>query len=232
MILYLVGAIMLELNVLSFTARHVLLHPADPSPGVFLYAALFTFFLAEYLNFERVHLYTYDFVAERVGYKLGWGCLTFYPFFYCVGLWSVAERPSPHTPLPLLALYALVFFCGWALSRGANLQKFHFKTDPGKKLFGFLAPVAIEGGGKRVLCSGFWGLSRHVNYLGEILMAVGLTLSLGYPGDLWAWLYPLYYVGLLLPRQHDDDKRCAEKYGPLWEEYCRRVPWRIIPWVY
>jgi protein-S-isoprenylcysteine O-methyltransferase Ste14 len=232
MYLYLVGAVMLELNVLSFAARHLLLHPTDPSPGVLLYAALFTFFLSEYLWFERVHLYTYDFFAERVGFKLGWGCLVFYPFFYGVGLWSVAERPSPHTPLPLLVLSGLVFFGGWALSRGANLQKFLFKTQPQKRLFGILAPQAVEAGGKQLLCSGFWGLSRHINYLGEILMALGLTLSLGYPGDLAVWLYPAYYVALLLPRQHDDDRRCAEKYGELWREYCRRVPWRIVPWVY
>ena len=31
--------------------------------------------MAEYLNFEQVHLYTYDIMAERVGFKLGWGCL-------------------------------------------------------------------------------------------------------------------------------------------------------------
>jgi hypothetical protein len=232
MYLYLVGAILLELNVLSFTARHLGLHPDDPSPGVLLYAGLFTFFVVEYLTFERVHLYTYDFFAERVGFKLGWGCLVFYPFFYCVGLWSVAERPNPHTPLPLLGAYGLLFFCGWGLSRGANLQKFLFKTEPQKRLFGLLAPRALADGGMQLLYSGFWGLSRHVNYLGEILMAVGLTLALGVPGDVVAWLYPLYYVALLVPRQHQDDRRCAEKYGALWEEYCRRVPYRIIPWVY
>ena len=93
-------------------------------------------------------------------------------------------------------------------------------------------PVAIAGGGKQLLASGFWGLSRHINYLGEILMALGLTLSLGYPGDVFPWLYPVYYVALLLPRQRSDDQRCAEKYGALWEEYCRKVPYRIIPWVY
>jgi delta14-sterol reductase len=232
MYLYLAGAVLLELNVLSFTARHLRLHADDPSPGVLLYAGLFTFFVVEYLSFERVHLYTYDFFAERVGFKLGWGCLAFYPFFYCVGLWSVAERPNPHTPLPLLGFYGLLFFCGWGLSRGANLQKFLFKTEPQKRLFGLIAPSALTGDGKQLLCSGFWGLSRHVNYLGEILMAVGLALALGYPGDVFPWLYPLYYVALLVPRQHQDDRRCAEKYGALWAEYCRRVPYRIIPWVY
>jgi len=232
MFLYLAGAVMLELNVLSFAARHVLLHRADWSPGVVLYVVLFSFFLAEYLNFEKVHLYTYDFFAERVGFKLGWGCLVFYPFFYGVGLWSVAERPNPHTPAPLLVAYGLLFFCGWGLSRGANLQKFLWKTRPTARLFGILAPETVSAGDKRLLCSGFWKLSRHINYLGEIMMALGLALSLGYPGSLFPWLYPLYYVALLVPRQLADDRRCAEKYGDLWQEYCRKVPYRIIPGVY
>ena len=229
--LYLVGAVQLELNVVSFAAHQAIAHGA-PSPGTILYAALFSFFVCEYLFFEEVHLYTYDFFAERVGFKLGWGCITFYPYFYCVGLWSAASRPDPGTPAPLLALYAIVFFTGWALSRGANLQKFLFKTRPDAKLFGVLAPEVVTDGERRLLCSGFWRLSRHINYLGEILMATGLALALGWPLDPWPWLYPLYYVALLFPRQADDDRRCAAKYGALWEEYRKRVPYRIIPGVY
>jgi delta14-sterol reductase len=232
MYLYLVGAIMLELNVLSFAAHHHRVHAADPSPGVVVYATLFSFFIAEYLNFERVHLYTYDFLAERVGFKLGWGCLVFYPFFYVVGLWWVAERPNPHTPTWALAGSAALFVCGWMLSRGANLQKFLFKTRPDAALFGFIRPETIGDERRQLLCSGFWRVSRHVNYLGEILMALGLALSLGWPGALGPWLYPLYYLVLLLPRQIDDDRRCAVKYGALWQRYCERVPYRIVPWIY
>jgi hypothetical protein len=232
MVLYMVGAILLDLNVLSFAAHQRLAFPDAPSGGVALYAALFTFFVAEYLFFEEVHLYTYDFFAENVGFKLGWGCLTFYPYFYCVGLWSEASRPGAGTPPLALAACALMFACGWALSRGANLQKFLFKTRPEAKLLGLLAPVAVGEGSRRLLCSGFWRLSRHINYLGEILMALGLTLALGRPLDPWPWLYPLYYVALLLPRQADDDRRCAAKYGALWDEYRRRVPYRIIPGIY
>ena len=232
MFLYLAGAIMLELNVLSFAAHHLLAHPADPSPGVLLYAVLFTFFVAEYLTFEEVHLYTYDFFAERVGFKLGWGCLAFYPFFYCVGLWATAARPNPHAPRWSSALALVVFFGGWMLSRGSNLQKYFFKIAPERRAFGLLAPATVAADGKQLLCSGFWRLSRHINYLGEIAMAIGLTLALGWPLSPIPWLYPLYYVALLLPRQHDDDRRCAKKYGALWQEYCRRVPYRIIPWIY
>jgi len=232
MFLYLVGAVMLELNLLSFAAFHVERFAPDPSPGVILYTLLFSFFVVEYLYFEEVHLYTYDIMAERVGFKLGWGCLVFYPFFYPIGLWAVADLPNPHAPPALLACSALLFFSGWVLARGANLQKFWFKRDPKARAFGVLEPRAISGDGKHVLAGGFWGLSRHINYLGEILMATGLTLSLGHPLALAPWLYPLYYVALLVPRQYFDDRRCAARYGPLWTEYCRRVPSRIIPGIY
>ncbi len=232
MALYLIGATILELNILSFAAFHRAKYADDPSPGVLLYCGLFTFFLCEYLFFEEVHLYTYDFMAERVGFKLGWGCLVFYPYFYGVGLWTTAELPNPHTPTPLLVLFGAIFFTGWVLSRGANLQKFTFKRNPEAKAFGVLNPRPLSANGRHVLTGGFWGLSRHVNYLGELLMASGLALSLGFPTHLGPWLYPLYYLVLLIPRQLDDDRRCAEKYGPLWDEYKKRVPYRIVPFVY
>jgi protein-S-isoprenylcysteine O-methyltransferase Ste14 len=230
--LYLAGASMLALNLYSFAAHHRLAFPGDPSPGVTLHVALFSFFLVDYLFFERVHLYTYDFVAERVGYKLGWGCLCFYPYFYAVGLWSVADRPEPHGSVAILAAAAVVFTAGWSLARGANMQKFAFKRDPSAKFLGVIAPIAIADGDRKLLASGFWGVSRHVNYLGEVLMATGLTLALEEPGVWTTWLYPLYYVALLVPRQLDDERRCAGKYGPLWKEYCARVPYRIVPGIY
>lgn len=231
MLLYLFGAIMLALNLLSFGAHHWLRHLDGASPGVLLHVVLFFWFIFDYLTFERVHLYTYDLFAEKVGFKLGWGCLVFYPYFYAIGLWSVAELPDPGTPAPLLVLYAVIFFVGWTLARGANLQKYHFKVDPSRSFLG-IAPRTVSDGHRSLLCNGFWGISRHVNYLGEILMATGLTLALGWPGVWWAWLYPLYYVALLVPRQRADERRCAAKYGPLWDRYREQVPKRIIPGLY
>jgi protein-S-isoprenylcysteine O-methyltransferase Ste14 len=221
MFLYLVGAVTLELLLLSFCAHHVMTFAN--SRGIVVYTALFSFFLVEYLFFERVHLYTYDFVAERVGFKLGWGCLAFYPFFYGIGAWFAADVADPDPSMIRLVAAVAVFFSGWSLARGANLQKYAFKTHPERTTFGPFAQVALEG---RVLVSGMWGLSRHINYLGEILMASGLAVALAHPG---AWLYPVYYIGLLVPRQLDDDRRCAAKYGALWDAYRAKVRYRIIP---
>lgn len=230
MILYLVGATMLALNILSFAAHNTLTYGF--SAPIVLYCALFFWFLIDYMTFEHVHLYTYDLVAERVGFKLVFGCLAFYPYFYPIGLWAVADRaPSQASPI-LFVIAALVFFAGWTLARGANMQKFVFKRNPQQTFLGLIEPRVITDGERSVLCSGFWGVSRHINYLGEVLMASGLTLALGYPGVLVAWLYPLYYVILLSTRQIDDDKRCRIKYGELWEEYEKRVRWRIIPGIW
>ncbi len=131
-----------------------------------------------------------------------------------------------------LVFTGVVFLCGWGLARGANLQKYYFKRFPQYHFMGFIKPEVISQGNQQLLCSGFWRLSRHINYLGEILMALGIALSLGHLDNPWPWLYPLYYVLLLVPRERDDDARCAAKYGALWDSYRARVPSRIIPKIY
>ncbi len=229
--LYLAGAVMLELNVLNFTAHHIMSGSGAVSPGFIMAAVFLSFFVTEYLFFEEVHLYTYDFLAESVGFKLGWGDLAFYPYFYPIALQATASLPVPRTPLWILVAAGLIFLCGWIFARGANMQKYNFKKDPSKPFLG-IRPEIITDGNKKILANGFWGLSRHINYMGEILMATGIVLSVGYPMLPWPWLYPLYYVALLFPRQIADDRLCRKKYGELWDQYVKKVPDRIIPYIY
>ena len=148
-----------------------------------------------------------------------------------------APAAADISPRDCAAVVAL-FYAGWVLTRGANLQKYVFKTRPVGTpfLFGLVEMGTVPG--TRLLCTGFWGLSRHINYLGEILQAVALAL----PGSLVAstpfdrllpWLYPLYYVALFVPRQIDDDMHIRLKYGDeALREYVRRVPYRIVPRVW
>jgi delta14-sterol reductase len=228
--LYLVGAVMLQLNVLSFAAFH-LANVENVNFGFLLGCAMLTWFCVEYLIFERVHLWTYDFIAERVGFKLGFGCLAFYPYFYSVALWFTADLPNPGIPTGLTILLGVLFLCGWVLTRGANMQKFYFKTAPGQK-FLWITPDALSDGNNTLLVNGFWGASRHINYLGEIIQAVAIALAPGYFGIWMVWLYPIYYLALFLSRQADDDKVCREKYGDLWDEYTTKVSYRIVPRLY
>jgi protein-S-isoprenylcysteine O-methyltransferase Ste14 len=227
---YLVGAVMLQLNVLSFAAFHIA-NVESINPGFLLGCAMLTWFCFDYLIFERVHLWTYDFIAERVGFKLGFGCLAFYPYFYCVTLWFTADLPNPGHPAWLTILFGVIFLCGWVLTRGPNMQKYLFKTAPGRK-FLWMTPDVLSDGDHNLLVNGFWGASRHINYLGEIIQAVAIALAPGYFGIWMVWLYPIYYVGLLLSRQADDDKVCRAKYGELWDEYTAKVKYKIVPRLY
>jgi delta14-sterol reductase len=236
MLLYILGAVGLEWNLLSAAALRGEQQPHAPLPNsLLLYGAMLTWFVTEYMLAEVVHLYTYDLFCEKLGFKLAWGCLFFYPFFYGVGVWSLVVAPAASAELSqeTCAGIAATFVCGWCLTRGANLQKYVFKTTGGS-LFG-MGTETVPG--TRLLCCGFWGLARHVNYCGEIIQSVALAL----PGFLAAdsqyyrllpWAYPLYYVAILFPRQMDDDDQMKAKYGKAFGEYVRRVPARIIPGVW
>ena len=122
------------------------------------------------------------------------------------------------------------------------MQKFLWKTKRSPTFFfGLIQNKCVPGSGDRILCSGFWAASRHINYLGEITQALALALC-GYLGGGTTTgtlvrhlplLYPLYYVCLFVPRQIDDDSMCAKKYGErVWAKYCLMCPYRIVPGLY
>jgi len=46
------------------------------------------------------------------------------------------------------------------------------------------------------------------------------------------YLLPSWLIGLLVHRAWRDDKRCREKYGELWEQYCRRAKFKMFPFIY
>ncbi len=237
MYFYVVGGTMLSLNALSGAVYHYELFGENSNPGVFLYAAIFTFYVLDYFVFERVQLYTYDLIHENVGFKLFWGGLVVYGWMFILPLWGMAVYPDPGFPPGWKNFWlvgtAALFLCGWCISRGANMQKYTFKRWPDRKFLGLIRPEYIEAGDRRILCNGLWGVARHFNYMGEGFFALSIALVFGYFTNLWAWTYFIFIVSMFTYRQRDDDKHCAEKYGAeQWAEYRARVKWRIVPGIY
>ena len=237
MYLYVVGGTMLSLNAMSGAVYHHALFGDDANPGVVLYAAFLTFYVLDYFIFERVQLYTYDVIHERMGFKMLWGGLMVYGWLYILPLWGMAVYPDPGFSPPgryvwLVGSTAL-FLVGWCIARGANMQKYTFKRWPERTFLGLIEPEHIEAGDRKILCSGFWGVARHFNYLGEGFFSLAVALVFGHFGNPWAWTYFVFIVGLFIVRQRDDDRLCAEKYGTQkWAEYRARVKYRIIPGIY
>ena len=82
----------------------------------------------------------------------------------------------------------LLWAVGWGIEVVADRQKSAFRADP-----------ANEG---RFITSGLWSVSRHPNYLGEILLWTGIFVSgLGmYTGGQWVAVVSPLFVVLLLTR--------------------------------
>ena len=145
MFLYLAGAVLLQLNLLSFAAHHFLAYPEDPSPGVVLYVALFTWFVCDYLVFERVHLYTYDLFAERLGFKLIWGLPGLVSLLLrCRALvcGRPAEPPRAHIAA---AAGGRGFLCGLDTGAGREHAEVHLQAGPGAGLSGQVCAAVLLG---------------------------------------------------------------------------------------
>ncbi len=198
--------------------------------SVSLAMALFQAFTFIYLlltfQFEHGMLSMFDVIEERFGFMLVWGDYALVPFFYCIPGWTLLTRPEPIAPWAAVALTALFCFGYWVF-RGTNEQKSRFKANPTRLIWG-KAPETVGG---RLLVSGFWGIGRKLNYSGEILVYVAFAGTAGLSAP-WPWLLPAWLFTLLLHRAHRDDQRCRKKYGALWEQYCARARFRMIPFVY
>lgn len=55
-----------------------------------------------------------------------------------------------------------------------------------------------------------------------------------FPGfsHLLPYFYIIYFTILLIHREDRDERQCRAKYGLAWDTYCRRVPYRIFPYIY
>jgi len=225
----------LACNIMAAVFTHLENVP-NCSYAMYAYLIPMSWFIGEYMWFENVHVYTYDIFRERTGFKMCWGCWCFYPFFYCIGIWPIVNHFQQPTAQDIsqqtASMCIALFYLGWVLTRGANLQKFSLRHQK-QTTFLFVNNDTIPGSNNKLLCSGWWGLARHINYLGEILQGLALALP-GYfvSGSLLPFLYPFYYVLLFVGRDIDDDKACLEKYGKAWEDYLKRVPYRIVPGIY
>jgi protein-S-isoprenylcysteine O-methyltransferase Ste14 len=67
---------------------------------------------------------------------------------------------------------------------------------------------------------------RHPVYSSILMSLLGVTLM----GSLWALLPLLVLVGWWLGKASVEERFLRERY-PGYEDYCRRVPHRLIPWL-
>jgi len=147
---------------------------------------------------------------------------------------------GPELSAPVgIAIFVLGALCIW-INYDCDHQRYVFRQTNGKcKIWGkdpefIKAEYVTSSGEKRtnlLLCSGWWGWSKHAGYNFEILSSFFWSApALG--SALWCpYFYVIFLTILLVDRSFRDDDRCGKKYGAAWVEYSERVPYKIVPGV-
>jgi protein-S-isoprenylcysteine O-methyltransferase Ste14 len=200
------------------------------SNSMILICAFHFCYIADFFANEEAILSTWDIRHENFGWMLCWGDLVWVPFTYTIQA-QYLVRHANDLPWWGIVVVLSLNVAGYTIFRGANIQKHRFRGNPEKTIWGKPPAYIRTASGSLLLISGWWGLARHMNYLGDLLMALAWCLTCGFSSPL-PYFYVTYLTVLLIHRERRDNDRCARHYAEDWDAYCNKVRYRIIPGVY
>uniref|UniRef100_A0A6U1VU29 7-dehydrocholesterol reductase n=1 Tax=Vannella robusta TaxID=1487602 RepID=A0A6U1VU29_9EUKA len=189
---------------------------------------------------EEGYMATTDIVHDYEGFYLVYGCVVFMPFTFTLSGVSLVYHPSHHLSV-LGAIVSSILCLGFIyLNYSADDQKQRVRATDGNctiwgrppkviraKTYGYTKKASL------LLCSGWWGVSRHFHYLADIGSVFLWTLPAGWPWENpIVYFYWVFLTILFIDRAKRDDLRCARKYKQSWAKYCSLVPYKIFPYIW
>jgi len=185
--------------------------------------------------------HTMDIIYEKFGWMLCMLDLVMVPFIFPLQAVYLYEIGLMEHSVPFTVFVALMHIIGYWIFDTSNSQKDFFREKPGEEIpkgFPRLPWGKLENPkyiptdrGTKLLCDGWWKWSRHMNYLGDLMMSWSWGLTCGF-GSYFPYAYTTYLTPLLIHRERRDYFDCKRKYGKDWDKYCNAVPYRIIPYIY
>lgn len=188
---------------------------------------------------EDWYLRTIDICHDHFGFYLAWGSVVWLPCMYTLQTQYLARNPIIISAFQAMTIL-VTGVSGYLIFRSVNHQKDVVRRTGGKCIiWGSRAQVlrvkyqTKDGTDHEslLLCSGWWGVARHANYFGDLILSYSMCAACGVENIL-PWTYAIFMTVLLIHRSRRDEERCSKKYGKDWDEYCKRVRWIIIPGVY
>ena len=232
------GIVAWTLINLSFAAKQYQLY-GSVTNSMLLVNVLQGIYVLDFFWNEAWYLKTIDIQHEHFGWMLAWGDSVWLPFMYTLQGLYLVYQPVELSTSAALAVFAFGV-AGYAIFRLANHQRYRFRATNGSEPIWGKPAVAIDcsytaaDGQQRqtkLLASGWWGIARHFNYMGDLMLSLSWSLACGFQHIL-PYFYIVYITILFVHRCIRDEQRCAKKYGHAWDEYCKRVPYRILPGVF
>lgn len=82
--------------------------------------------------------------------------------------------------------------------------------------------------GQQVISTGLYAIVRHPMYTSTIVMFLAMPMVLG---SYWATLPMVLYIPIIAIRIKDEEQLLHSDLAG-YTEYCERVRWRLIPWIW
>ncbi|OGN63814.1 MAG: 7-dehydrocholesterol reductase [Chlamydiae bacterium RIFCSPHIGHO2_12_FULL_49_9] len=231
------GMMSWPLLILSYGAKQAELYGLSDSMMVAI--ALQLLYVGKFFLWETGYLRSLDIMHDRAGFYICWGCLVWVPCIYTSPALYLVNHPND-----LGIFWSSLIFLAGAFSIGVNFladkQRQLARATNGKHLVWKKTPTLIEASFQTengetqktlLLASGWWGLARHFHYIPELLGAFFWSLPALFLNFL-PYFYVLFLAILLVDRAFRHDRRCKEKYGKSWDEYCEKVPYKMIPFIF
>jgi hypothetical protein len=144
------------------------------SDSIILVTAFQIFYVFDSWWNEPAILTTIDIIGDGFGMMLAFADFTFEVFVFSLQTRYLSVHPIHLGPLHLTAMF-LIIGAGYGIFRLSNNEKNRFRTDMNDPKVAHLKFMKTKSG-SRLLISGWWGVSRHVNYLGDWLQSWSFSL--------------------------------------------------------
>ncbi len=92
----------------------------------------------------------------------------------------------------------------------------------------FLARTVQVEEGQKVIDSGLYGIIRHPMYLATVFLFLSMPLILG---SMYGFLVMLLYLPVMIIRIFGEEK-LLKKELPGYEKYCKKVRYRLLPFIF
>ncbi|XP_066927696.1 uncharacterized protein [Clytia hemisphaerica] len=196
-------------------------------------------YLTKFFWWEGGYMRTMDISVDRAGFYICWGCLVYVPGFYTLcSLYMVAHPVK--LGIELTAFFIVAGAASIFINYQADYQRQVFRETGGKCLIWGKKPDMIwakyrtEAGQDKLnplLLSGWWGVARHFHYLPELALSFFWSVPALFD-HLLPFSYFIFLTILLVHRTFRDDVKCQKKYGRYWQQYCKKVPYKIVPYIF
>ena len=119
-------------------------------------------------------------------------------------------------PLPVVIAASVIFLIGYALYAEVMRENAYLSRT-----------VKVEEG-QTVISTGLYGIVRHPMYLASVLMFLSIPLVMG----SWYALIPFAFYPLLMVIRILDEEKLLTAELSGYEEYKRKVKYRMIPFIW